>query len=66
MKGLIAEVSNCSTLKITKNVSSTFSHTLTYMQILRNNQKQNNATIKGNRNMQCKKRAFRDFVVVMY
>ena len=52
MKGLIAEVSNCSTLKITKNVSSTFSHTLTYMQILRNNQKQNNATIKGNRNMQ--------------
>ena len=35
------------------------------MQILRNNQKQNNATIKGNRNMQCKKRAFRDFVVVI-
>jgi hypothetical protein len=51
MKRIIAEASNCSTLEITKNISSTFSYTLTYMQILRNNQKQNNATIKGNRNM---------------
>ena len=45
MKRIIAEASNCSTLEITKNISSTFSYTLTYMQILRNSQQQNNATI---------------------
>ena len=35
----------CHTLKITRYIRSTLLYALTYMQILRNNQQQNNATI---------------------
>ena len=41
----------CHTLKITRYIRSTLLYTLTYMQILRNTQQQNNATIFEDKEM---------------